>query len=204
MNNQETIPPEVLSMPVSEAAHSLAAFLMESEDVTNYPAEGLALAFATGVQWEKAQAATHEPVLQAIGANLLQAPTKLTAGWVDAADKLLEQLLDERKHLYTDADGAWPAPAVRPQEVATLAQAVLSLNAAWNRKEPEDAIAGHLDLCRRLAVAPPAPKQGDAAPACSGCGSTMTDAELAADRSRKPDLISCCPDRKMVAAGAKQ
>lgn len=110
MNNQEMIPPEVLAMPVSEAAHSLAAFLMESEDMTNYPAEGLALAFAIGVQWEKAQAATHEPVLQAIGANLLQAPTKLTAGWVTAATRLLEQLLHERQHLYTDAAGAWPAP----------------------------------------------------------------------------------------------
>ncbi len=44
-----------------------------------------------------------------------------------------------------------------------LPQAVLTLNAAWNRKEPEEAIAGHMDLCRRLALAasPAPPKQQD-------------------------------------------
>lgn len=120
MNTQTTIPPEVLAMPVSEAAHSLAACLMETEDMTNYPADGLALAFATGVHWEKAQASTHEPVLQAIGANLLQAPTKLTSGWVTAATRLLEQLLHERQHLYTDAAGAWPAPAPAPGVLEAL------------------------------------------------------------------------------------
>lgn len=40
-----------------------------------------------------------------------------------------------------------------------LPQAVLTLNAAWNRKEPEEAIAGHMDLCRRLALAAVPPKQ---------------------------------------------
>lgn len=42
-----------------------------------------------------------------------------------------------------------------------LPQAVLALNTAWNRKEPEEAIAGHMDLCRRLALAasPAPPKQ---------------------------------------------
>lgn len=54
--------------------------------------------------------AVREPVLHAIGENLLKAPTKLTAGWVDAAAKLLEQLLAERQTLYTGPDGAWPWP----------------------------------------------------------------------------------------------
>lgn len=42
-----------------------------------------------------------------------------------------------------------PSPA---QSLDHLAQAVLTLNSAWNRKEPEDVIAGHIDLCRRLAI----------------------------------------------------
>ncbi len=54
--------------------------------------------------------ALREPVMHAIGENLLKAPTKLTSGWVDAAARLIEQLLEERKHLYTGPDGAWPAP----------------------------------------------------------------------------------------------
>jgi hypothetical protein len=33
---------------------------------------------------------------------------------------------------------------------------------------------------------------------CSGCGSEMTDAELAAERAKNPKLRSCCPERKMV------
>jgi hypothetical protein len=63
--------------------------------------------------------AVREPVLHAIGENLLKAPTKLTSGWVDAAAKLLEQLLAERQTLYTGPDGAWPAPAKAPAEVMT-------------------------------------------------------------------------------------
>ncbi len=35
---------------------------------------------------------------------------------------------------------------------ANLAGAILSLNTSWNQKEPEDVIAGKLDLCRRLAL----------------------------------------------------
>jgi len=54
--------------------------------------------------------AVREPMLHAIGENLLKAPTKLTSGWVNAAAKLLEQLLAERQTLYTGPDGAWPWP----------------------------------------------------------------------------------------------
>lgn len=32
---------------------------------------------------------------------------------------------------------------------------------------------------------------------CDGCGTAMTDAELAAEQAKCPDLRSCCPERKM-------
>lgn len=32
---------------------------------------------------------------------------------------------------------------------------------------------------------------------CDGCGSAMTDAELSAERAKRPELRSCCPERKM-------
>lgn len=40
---------------------------------------------------------------------------------------------------------------LRPVE-STLPSAVLALNAAWNNTDDESVIAGHLDLCRRLAL----------------------------------------------------
>lgn len=33
---------------------------------------------------------------------------------------------------------------------------------------------------------------------CSGCGSLMTDDELVRERGKRPSLMSCCPERKMV------
>lgn len=55
-----------------------------------------------------------------------------------------------------------------------LQQAVLTLNAAWNRKEPEEAIAGHMDLCRRLALAAVPPKQQPALGRGEGGGVPLT------------------------------
>ena len=114
MNTQTTIPPEVLAMPVSEAAHSLAACLMETEDMTNYPADGLALAFATGVHWEKAQAATHEPVLQEVAAP------------VGDADML--QVIDERDRYHEVSDDlAAQIAAITGQELGEHS----SINDPW-------------------------------------------------------------------------
>ncbi|MGQ8634416.1 hypothetical protein ACUTJJ_23365 [Agrobacterium sp. DKPNP3] len=45
---------------------------------------------------------------------------------------------------------------------------------------------------------------------CEGCGSSMTDEQLAAEKAKRPALISCCPERKMIfvystpLAGSKQ
>lgn len=33
---------------------------------------------------------------------------------------------------------------------------------------------------------------------CLGCGSSWNDKRLAREKALNPDLISCCPDRKMV------
>lgn len=33
---------------------------------------------------------------------------------------------------------------------------------------------------------------------CSGCGTLMTDDELVREREKRPSLMSCCPERKMV------
>ena len=33
---------------------------------------------------------------------------------------------------------------------------------------------------------------------CDGCGNRWTDAELIERRAADPNLISCCPERKMV------
>lgn len=142
--------------------------------------------------------AVREPVLHAIGENLLKAPTKLTSGWVNAAARLIEQLLEERKHLYTGPDGAWPAPDPLPdvsvKKLCGSIEALLSLDAA-GALVPHG-IGGHARTLLKSAAA----RLCAATPACSGCGSKMTDAELATQRSQNPDLISCCPDRKMVAA----
>ncbi len=35
---------------------------------------------------------------------------------------------------------------------------------------------------------------------CSGCGSTWTDADLADAKRRDPQILSCCPERNMLAA----
>jgi len=32
---------------------------------------------------------------------------------------------------------------------------------------------------------------------CDGCGADMTDEELAAEKRKRPEVISCCPERKM-------
>ncbi len=37
---------------------------------------------------------------------------------------------------------------------------------------------------------------------CTGCGSSMTDEQLAAKRAKRPTLLSCCPERKMIAVYA--
>jgi hypothetical protein len=37
---------------------------------------------------------------------------------------------------------------------------------------------------------------------CTGCGSSMTDEQLAAKRAKQPTLISCCPERNMIAVYA--
>ena len=39
---------------------------------------------------------------------------------------------------------------------------------------------------------------------CEVCGSTMTDEELAEKKKTNPQLISCCPDRKMVEQPAQE
>lgn len=33
---------------------------------------------------------------------------------------------------------------------------------------------------------------------CTGCGSPWTDEDLAYQKSRRPELLSCCPERKMI------
>jgi len=33
---------------------------------------------------------------------------------------------------------------------------------------------------------------------CTGCGSSMSDAELAKEKAKRPTLVSCCPERSMV------
>jgi hypothetical protein len=37
---------------------------------------------------------------------------------------------------------------------------------------------------------------------CTGCGSSMTDDQLAAEKAKRPALISCCPERKMISVYA--
>jgi hypothetical protein len=51
-----------------------------------------------------------------------------------------------------------------------LVEAVLALNSAWNHKEPHEAIAGRLDLCRRLALQ--ATPVGSSCARCNGRGCT--------------------------------
>lgn len=41
-------------------------------------------------------------------------------------------------------------------------------------------------------------KQTETMLVCDGCGSTMTDSELAEEKKIHQNLIACCPDRKMV------
>lgn len=35
---------------------------------------------------------------------------------------------------------------------------------------------------------------------CTGCGSSWTDEQLAEERQKNPNLLSCCPERKMLPA----
>lgn len=41
-------------------------------------------------------------------------------------------------------------------------------------------------------------KRGDPAGVlCTGCGSSWTDERLAEERAKRPELVSCCPERKV-------
>lgn len=63
---------------------------------------------------------------------------------------------------------------------------------AWDLEEAADTIEA-LRAERDAAV-----QRAEAAlTICDGCGSTMTDAELASERDKRPELRSCCPERMM-------
>ena len=64
-------------------------------------------------------------------------------------------------------------PTAASEVSASLAEEVLAMNRAWNRKDDDSQIAGHLDMCRRLAL-----EIKSARPAPIGAGGALTDAEI--------------------------
>lgn len=74
-----------------------------------------------------------------------------------------------------------------PSGAAVAQLAIMVSNVAYPYRETAEAVADRIKAA--LGAAPVL--------ICAGCGSDMTDAELAAERATRPELRSCCPERKM-------